>query len=454
VPTIVGVAAVALALWQPWRAKEKPASPALPAAVAAPAAPISEARKLVAQARALFDDGDEANHENFFLADDLLKKAQALDSTDGEIWAAEAELSADMIIPSYDRSASRLQLLRTQAERAVKLAPDSTEAQLAYASYLTTASFLTPDRERIAGEALSLVRKLNLAPAQQSRGWRLEMYCLVNLGRLDEWIAIIGRENAPQGRDPRLLDRATGQCIFAGRYAEAENFNNRALAIRKTGRALMMDVLLKLIWRGDLDGAAAALADWPSWLTLEDRGAFQASQVWLWRREPQKAVALLAPVSRDFLNDSWYLGPKAVLVALAQEMAGNAQAARAAWEDTKRVTTRVTGEQLTDQRALAYKAIAMARLGETAEAETLYRQLDQTKSLRSEFWSSAAPSALLRFALGHGDEVVAKFDKELRANSVRTAAPSPQAALRLNPVFDPIRATPEFQKWMAAAPAP
>ena len=163
---------------------------------------------------------------------------------------------------------------------------------------------------------------------------------------------------------------------------------------------------------------------------------------------------MLAPVARDFLNDSTYVGPKAVLVALAQEMAGNVQAARAAWEDTKRVATRVAAEQTADQRVLVWKAVAMVRLGETAEAETIFRQLEQTKVLRSEFWSCTAPSALLRIALGHGADVVAKFDTELRSNSVRTPAPSPRAALRLNPVFDSIRATPEFQKWMAAAPAP
>jgi len=42
----------------------------------------------------------------------------------------------------------------------------------------------------------------------------------------------------------------------------------------------------------------------------------------------------------------------------------------------------------------------------------------------------------------------------VRSNVVRFPLPTPRAALRLNPVFDPIRATPEFQKWMAAAPAP
>ncbi len=96
----------------------------------------------------------------------------------------------------------------------------------------------------------------------------------------------------------------------------------------------------------------------------------------------------------------------------------------------------------------------MAKLGETAEAEALLRQLEQAGDLRSEFWSVAATSALLRIALGRGEEVVRRFDAEARSLSVKGGFLAPQAALRLNPLFDPIRATPEFQRWMAAAPAP
>ncbi|MES1194248.1 MAG: hypothetical protein ABUL65_00045, partial [Opitutus sp.] len=54
-----------------------------------------------------------------------------------------------------------------------------------------------------------------------------------------------------------------------------------------------------------------------------------------------------------------------------------------------------------------------------------------------------------------GDEVPASFNAAERTDVGHvTGVPSPQAALRLNPVFDPIRATPAFQKWLAAAPAP
>ena len=455
---LVGAAAaVALALWQPWHGKEK-STPSTATTLAPPALSqpngLTEAQQLVAKARKIFDEGDEMNHENYFLADDLLKKAVTLDSTDGEVWAAQAELSAEMVMSSYDRSAARQQNLRMQAERAVKLAPDSTEAQLAYAYYLTVASFLTPNGEHFASEAVATVQKLNLTAAQQHRGGRVRLSCMVVLGKLDEWKAAVERANAPERNDPRVLGIAATQFLFAGRYADAEDFNARSMALRRSGRTQIVDALLKLVWRGDLDGAASRLAEWPSWLSLEDRGVFVTSQVWMWRHEPDKALAALSPVSRDFLNDSLFVGPKAVLVALAQEMAGNTQAARAAWEDAKRVAIRVASEQTADQRALVWKAVAMARLGETTEAEAIFRQLEQSKILRSEFWSCTAPSALLRIALGHGAEVAAQFDSELRSNSVRTPAPSPQAALRLNPVFDSIRATPEFQKWMAAAPAP
>ncbi len=163
---------------------------------------------------------------------------------------------------------------------------------------------------------------------------------------------------------------------------------------------------------------------------------------------------VLNTVARDSFNDTYFTGPKASFIALAHEMAGRTEAARAEWENTKRVATRLVAEDPTLKRALALKACALARLGETAEAESLRRGLEQTGDLRSEYWSCATPAVLLRVALGHGAEVADRFRSELKSPNATSAVPSPQAALRLNPVFDPIRADPAFQRLLAAAPAP
>jgi len=69
----------------------------------------------------------------------LLKRALTLDPADGEVWATQAQVSAQLYNNGYDRSSARREGTRVQAERAVELAPDSFEAQLAMAMYLAGA---------------------------------------------------------------------------------------------------------------------------------------------------------------------------------------------------------------------------------------------------------------------------------------------------------------------------
>jgi TolB-like protein/Flp pilus assembly protein TadD len=445
VPAIIGLAAsIAVVLWQPWK-KPTPATPVSPPAATAP---VSEARKLVAQARALFEDGDDSNRENLSLAEDLLNKAQALDSTDAEVSAAQAHVSRMISLVGYDTTAARRTALQKQAERAVKLDPRSIEAQIAYAEYLTDVTGPS------AVEATRLLQQLEQQNPKHRGILRALGLAYSVAGKMEESAAAFDRANALPGGDARALAQKAAQLIWYGRYAEAEAALADSLALKSNGRAHLFGTMMQLCWRGDLDGAAASLERWPPWLQLEPRGAVIASQVWLWRHEPDKAIAVLAMVPRDSWSDIFFTGPKEVLLALAHEMAGRTQAARSAWENVNRSSAQLVTDDPTNKEALAYKGCALARLGDLAAAKSILSELEQTQNLRAEFWSCAPPSALLRIAVKRGRDVPAKFDTERRIARIRTVFPAPQAALRLNPVFDPIRATPEFQKWLAAAPAP
>ncbi|HVS54172.1 MAG TPA: TIR domain-containing protein [Opitutaceae bacterium] len=434
-------AAVALAIWQPWKKSAPAATP-----------PLSEARKLVAQARVLFE-GDELLRENFSLAEELLTKAQALDETDGEVWAARAELSHDAIFAGLSLPSARLDNLRVEAERAKALAPGSIEAQLAYAGYHQVVG---RNSTASAAEAVRLLQPLVERAPTDHRVYRMLGFSLITGRSLDEGVTVLDRANALPGGDPLALQMKGVALFLFGRYEEAEAAIAQSLALRPTGRARVVDTLIKLAWRGDLDGAAASLAQWPAQMALEPRGAFIASQVWLWRHQPDKAIEVLRAFTSDSINDLFFNGPKSGLLALAYEMAGRSDAAQAEWENTQNIVTRLLAENPAQQPWLpAWKAVALARLGKIAEAESLLRQLEQTSGLDSSFWSCGATAALLRIAVNRGGEVAAKFDSDGRTEPGKIInVPSPQPALKLNPVFDPIRTTPEFQKWMAAAPAP
>ena len=94
---------------------------------------LSEARQLVAKARALYEPWDFATSDDFALAEQLLKKAVELDPTDGDAWAAYALLSCGARVFRYGDLGEREAAARLQAERAVKLAPDSGAVRFARA---------------------------------------------------------------------------------------------------------------------------------------------------------------------------------------------------------------------------------------------------------------------------------------------------------------------------------
>lgn len=74
-------------------------------------APVSEAQKLVAQARQIYEGGDEINRENLVFAEDLVKRALALDPAEPGAWELAAKLSHALVWYSLDASESRRELL-------------------------------------------------------------------------------------------------------------------------------------------------------------------------------------------------------------------------------------------------------------------------------------------------------------------------------------------------------
>ncbi|MBI5768358.1 MAG: tetratricopeptide repeat protein [Verrucomicrobia bacterium] len=417
------------------------------------AAPQTEAQKLVAQARALFEDGDTANRENFVLAEELLKRAHNVDPADGEVWAAHAQLSSDLVTYGFDRSTPRMEALKMQAERAIKLAPASVEAQVGYAGYLRQSG--RQGATAPVEEAVTQLQKILAQAPQHRRALRLLGMSLARLQRSDDACAALDRANAvPGGDSEALVIKAAIHFTLTGRYSEAEEAVARSLAIRVNGRAQSVDALLKLTWHGDLDGAAQAVARWPAWLLLEDRGAAIAAEVALWRGDWERALTVLRSVPRDYLNDHYFSGPKAALMAIAREIAHQPEPARREWENVKAVTTRLAAADPSASEFVLWKACALAKLGETEEARRLYRDLEQTRDLRSMFWSCASPAVLLATTLGIPGPIATKAGLDWRGTKLSAVGDAPRAALQLNPVFEPVRTTPEFQRLIASAPAP
>ncbi len=159
VPVVLaGAVIMALALWQPWREKENPVSTA---AGPKAAAPLSDAQRLVRQARVLIDDDPLVVRESYKSAVDLCERATQLSPDDGEAWATLARANHRLATEYREDTGKRRAALRGQAERAIRLAPDSIEAGLAMAEY--ELSF----EDNVAAARTRLLRLIERAPTDR-----------------------------------------------------------------------------------------------------------------------------------------------------------------------------------------------------------------------------------------------------------------------------------------------
>ena len=442
-PVIAGVVVALLALLIP-RLGEKGASPTVPAKAIekATAATLTPAQQLVAKARTILDQGDELNRETYALAEELLLKAEALDVTEASAWTLHASVSASRIGFGLDRSAARREALHTQTGRAIQLAPGSLDAQLAECEAFSVFEQDVP----------GVIARLQALAASYPNDWRVPdqlSRCYGVVGKLDEAVVASGRALQLSPDNPRLKSNRINSLVFSGLWAEAETSIVTMLQGRTGARLLAHHVYLKLMWDGDLAGAAAAVRSWPAWFLLEDRGVGHAALVALWNRDPGSALAVVQKFPRDYIRDFLFTGPSAVLSAWANEQAGNVESAHADWRIVQQVAERELRVAPDDPYSLHWKAWALARLGDTPAAANILQQLLEKNISFSAMGQVVGRLGGLALTVGRTDLALA----QIAQNPPRTRAIT-KTDLRLNPLFDSLRDDLRFQAVIDAALGP
>jgi tetratricopeptide (TPR) repeat protein len=396
----------------------------------------SDARRRVAKARQLFEGPEVTNRENFLLAQQLCDRAVELAPEDAEVWAARAQLSYLMRTYGHDRTPARLRQLISDAQRGRALAPESYEARLGEAYALA----LQPDRTR---EAESIYRSLLTERPNDRRVLRNLGHAVRWLGRVEEAFPFYDQAAALPGGDPiALADKANVYC-FLNRLPEAEKAVEQSLAQAPTGRAFLIRTLLHLILHGDTERALASLKQVPAATLRENRGVNVATWVWLWRREPERALDFLRTVPQELIDDLYFTGPKSVLTGWAHQLAGHHEAARADWENALAMLESGASDQARARRVM--RCELLARQGRREEANRLYAQIAQTEGAA---WQRAELDALhLLIVLGRNDEALELLPEIIKENRVAYLVTAP--ALRLNPRYDSLRGDARFQALLA-----
>ncbi len=456
----LGVAALTVAIWRPW---QKPLSTerARLAGQSGRSESLTETQKLLAQAKQLIEQGDELNRENYFFAEDLVKRAVQTDPAEPSAWALHARLSYLLLWHNIDVSEARRDAMRRQAERARALAPDSSEV------LVIVADVKIQLRENLNEVESDLVK----LTAREPHNWRARrslgaLYRFT--GRPDEAITRYQRARELSGGSVVADGDLVNALMRAGRQSEAEVEVNQALARHKSGRLLCFAQFLHTQWRGDLVAARAALETWPDWLRVDDRGAILSWRTWMWSKRFDQALAVTQRLQRDYLRDTYFIGPRAVLSAMSHEGAGHAEAAQADWRLALNVAERELASSPTDISATFWKAWSLARLGDRVAAQAICAQLEQRNQLapsddnrmglnrlRTAVYFGSPAGAALWAVVGRSDLALSELRKAKAARFFSSDYfPLTRAMLELDPAFDTLRTEPEFTAILAAAPTP
>jgi TolB-like protein/Tfp pilus assembly protein PilF len=464
VPAIVGVgllvAVAAFLALRPRRSPEEIAkllasAPTIAADTAAkPAAALpalTEAQKLVEQARHVLETSDELNRENLYLVEDLAKRSLALEPANPDAWLISARVSYSLVWLLIDNSAQRRELVLQQAKRAVTLAPGSGAARLALInaqseiSYAYSGTLVGSDLER---EARALVDA-------EPQNWRAHRALGTLLRALNHWDeAVVEHRKAYELSHDHPSSAADLINVLVRRrlFAEADEVRARAMSNDPAGRLLCWDAMLKLRWHGDAAAAREAVKTWPSWLSQEDRGLFQTWQTWMWSRQPESALRTARVAVRDLARDFSFYGPVAVLRAQANELAGNVEAAKADWQTALDRAERELAAEPDNEPGLYWKAWALARLGRVAEAKSLVSILAQRNQREVSAFFKATYLEPLQLLVGEKQLALTGLRRRLTASDDTIGLT--RAMLELDPAYDAVRADPEFQAIVRDAPAP
>jgi TolB-like protein/Tfp pilus assembly protein PilF len=429
----VVVAAIALAIWQPWQGT---ATPVRSPASAGPT--LTEAERLIVQAKALLDEEPLTTRETFRTAQSLCENALKLSPQNAEAWATLARANCELVGNYREGGEARVELARSQAERALQLAPDSIEAGLAMAAI---------DLDLLRAEPVAVRTRLEgmLRRAPDDHRILLLLAMTEDRDQVSEsafrWLA--QAEALPGGKARSALRQAW---IYwgANRLRESLAAVERSLAVQPLTEAYHLKLMLHCIME-DSEGALRWLKQIPPLILREDRPASIAYETFYFGRQPEDALRVLRAIPREIFEEGRYFEVRALLAGDALLMAGKPRAAEVEFRTALKVIDERLAVEPRNSRLWHAKGRVQYHLGDRTAAEGSFTTARELGGLRT------IDLAMQSQLLGRTEEALALVDQAMDRRITRW--PSWLYYLKRNPVFDPLRSDVRFQRVIARGEA-
>jgi len=438
----VGLAFAVKILWTPARpATTSAADPVRPSAPAQ-----SEARLLAEKARALSLEKYSSSLDDYATAEGLLKRALELDQNDAVVWTVSSLFNTSIRTRGFDNNPARREAARSHAERAVKLAPDSNDARYALGRALRDVDHAAA--EKVLSELLA--RDPNHTGALSSLAWIYDQD-----GQFDaaEKLYLRLRDVDPRGAALNGYLRFLLYFHY-GRFEQADVAIRESLAAEPSTNSEAGLAMLQLTWKGDAAASANTLQRGTLSGRNEPRTIWVTAYAQLCQRAPDETLRTLSRLAADFIQDSWFFGPKAYFAARAHALAGRTNAAAAACEEalaTLDATLKSTGSR--DTRLRLVRGQLLAWLGRVDEARREAKTVEEIQNKGVSPWFDSP--VLVYAALGDADAALPLLERLLQYDPQRNVGwPLTTALLKVDPIWDKLRGDVRFQRLIIAHTPP
>jgi TolB-like protein/Flp pilus assembly protein TadD len=391
-----------------------------------------------------FDTRSSFSPDELRKASDSYELAVELDANFALAWARLSRADASLYFYRFDTTTARRDAAKKALETAQKLQPNSPEILLALAYY----QYLVLRDYELAKTTFKEVSKLLPSSSEVLRALgsiaRRE-------GHWDESIAYLEQGLALDPRNSELLSDTAFTYTAIRQFPAALKLYDRALDIIPNDPDLMADKAGIYQAEGNLQEAAKLLLEINAQTRSTNAFITKIIQLRL-ERNYSEAVQLLQARQTQFHFDSE--SNKAlnqIVLAWTQRLASDTAGAKANGEQA-RSTLEQLGKKEPDNSDLAGQlALANAVIGEKNSAlEEIQRAIMLLPSAKDRVWGPSREESLavIQVTFGENSSAISTLTHLLQTpySSWFYSASVTPALLRLDPLWDPLRADPAFQK--------